>query len=185
MNIRPVLVSVAAGGILLLQAGTAGAAITRTAGASYTGTAHAVPSLSEKCMAQPTDAAGFKCRFDTKVTYRTAEVHGVRQGSLHLDFTNTSKTGCEPVTGRLTTKVYRNNGRWLGTYTEDLRPGSQSCLTNVEGVEAQHLTSTIVDGKGIFADQHGSVDGHSATIRPVAQGDPIFIAGNFVATLVR
>jgi hypothetical protein len=124
------------------------------------------------------------CRFDTTVTFRNGHVHGVRQGALHVDYTNTQRTGCEPVTGYLTDYVFSNNGRFLGSFREHITKG-QSCLTPTDGIEAQSLTTTIVGGTKAFKGQQGSVTSSSATARPVNQGDPIVIAGTFVATLVR
>jgi len=182
MHTRSVLVSLAAGGVILTQGGAASAAQTTQLRASFTGSAQGHLSAKENCLVRPVKPADFKCQFGTTAVFRNAKLHGVRRGALHFDFS----TRCAKVSGRLTDFVFRNNGQFLGSFTEQLVPGGQgdSCVSSRLGdIQTQLLRSNVIGGTGIYSHQKGTVETHSATVRPVNLGDPIVIAGIFVAQL--
>jgi len=182
MHTRSVLVSLAAGGLVLTQGGVASTAQAAQLRASFTGSAQGHVSARENCLVRPVKPADFKCWFDTTAAFRNATLHGVRRGALHFDFS----TGCAKVSGRLTDFVFRNSGRFLGSFTEQLVPGSRgdSCVSSRLGdIQTQLLRSNVIGGTGIYSHQRGTVESHSATVRPVNLGDPIVIAGTFVAQL--
>lgn len=185
MRTRSVLLPLAAGGLVLSQwGGTAIAGQPTSIRASFTGSAlgHVPSPAAEQCLADPRVAVDFRCRFDTKITFRNKQVHGLREGALHFDFTNASQTGCAQISGQLTDVVFANNGDYLGGFTEQINAGSASCISSrLPDIQTQLLTSRVTRGWGAYRGKKGLIVTDSATVRPVNAGDPIVIAGTFVA----
>jgi hypothetical protein len=184
MNKRIILVSLAAGGLVLAQGAAASAAQQAQIDASFTGSALLHRTSAASCSANPSTAADYKCRYDTRTTFRNAQVHGVRSGALIFD--RRTSTGCAKVSGYLKDVVYSNNGHFLGTYTEQVIPGDQgdSCASSrLPDVQTQLLNSNVIGGTKSYRNQKGSVISESASVSPKVQGDPTVIAGRFEAHL--
>src|SRR4051794_13325274 len=111
MKIRTILIPVAAAATLMVGASPAFAATSTTITASDSGTAKPLqPTPAARC--QPNNAtqpADFKCRYLTTSTFRTAQLHGVTQGIVTIDYTNLSADNvtCGTLTGRLRVYVFK------------------------------------------------------------------------------
>ncbi len=189
MLIRPILASIVVGGVLLAEAGTASAAVSGTIRASQTGSAQQLaPTPRAQCSQMPVTPADFKCRFAVTTTFRNSSVHGVIQGVVVLDNTDVGSAGCSRLSGRLTDFVFRNNGAFLGSFTQQIQPTESTSCRNPQlpDVSVQLLKSVVVSGTGVYAHQEGSVESHTASVQAVNPNEPsLVIAGTFIADLHR